>query len=139
MDDYPLLDLFLTMLYFFLWVMWFFLLFKVITDLFRDHSLSGWAKAGWLVFVLLVPYVGVLVYLIARGRSMRERDVEQARDQEQAFRSYVQKAAGGPGPGHGGGGGGGAHASELAKLADLKRNGDLTADEYERAKAKILA
>lgn len=67
MDDYPLLNLFLTMLYFFLWVMWFFLLFKVITDLFRDHSLSGWAKAGWLIVVLVLPYLGVFLYLVVRG------------------------------------------------------------------------
>ncbi|NEE58592.1 SHOCT domain-containing protein, partial [Streptomyces sp. SID8455] len=66
MDDYPLLNLFLTMLYLFFWVLWFFLLFKVITDLFRDHTLNGWAKAGWLIFVILLPYLGVLVYLIVR-------------------------------------------------------------------------
>ncbi|WP_299538894.1 SHOCT domain-containing protein [uncultured Streptomyces sp.] len=130
MDDYPLLNLFLTMLYFFLWVMWFFLLFKVITDLFRDHTLNGWAKAGWLIVVLLLPYLGVLVYLIARGRSMRERDVTEVKEQEQAFRSYVKKAAGS---------GGNDHVNELARLAELKREGDLTPEEYERAKAKILA
>ncbi|MBL1287534.1 SHOCT domain-containing protein [Streptomyces sp. NPDC057699] len=130
MDDYPLLNLFLTMLYFFLWVMWFFLLFKVITDLFRDHSLSGWAKAGWLIVVLVLPYLGVFLYLVLRGRSMRERDITEAKEQEQAFRSYVRKAAG---PG------GSEHVDELAKLAEMKRNGDLSAEEYERAKAKVLA
>ncbi|MFC9122952.1 SHOCT domain-containing protein [Streptomyces sp. NPDC057067] len=130
MDDYPLLNLFLTMLYFFLWVMWFFLLFKVITDLFRDHSLSGWAKAGWLIVVLVLPYLGVFLYLVLRGRSMRERDITEAKEQEQAFRSYVKKAAG---PGRS------EHVDELAKLAEMKRNGDLSAEEYERAKAKVLA
>ncbi|MFG3407430.1 SHOCT domain-containing protein [Streptomyces sp. NPDC048142] len=134
MDDYPLLNVFLTMLYLFLWVMWFFLLFKVITDLFRDHSLNGWAKAGWLVLVILLPYVGVLIYLIVRGRSMHERDEKLARDSEAAFRSYVRDAAAGQG-----GSGAGDHVNDLAKLAELKDKGALNAEEYERAKAKLLA
>ncbi|WP_103510780.1 SHOCT domain-containing protein [Streptomyces sp. SM13] len=134
MDDYPLLNLFLTMLYLFLWVMWFFLLFKVITDLFRDHSLNGWAKAGWLVFVILLPYLGVLVYLIVRGRSMHERDEKLAKDSEAAFRKYVQDAAATQG-----GSGGTSHVNDLAKLAELKDKGALNVEEYERAKAKLLA
>lgn len=135
MDDYPLLNLFLTMLYLFLWVMWFFLLFKVVTDLFRDHSLNGWAKAGWLVLVILLPYLGVLIYLIVRGRSMHERDAQLAKDSEAAFRQYVREAAGSSG----GGSGGNNHVSDLAKLAELKDKGALDDDEYERAKAKLLA
>ncbi|WP_336605671.1 SHOCT domain-containing protein [Streptomyces sp. BA2] len=78
-----------------------------------------------------LPFLGVLVYLIARGRSMGERDVAQAKEQEQAFRAYVQKAAG-SGPG-------GGHVDELARLAELRKNGDITAEEYEKAKAKVLA
>ncbi|MFE2284641.1 PLDc N-terminal domain-containing protein [Streptomyces sp. NPDC059443] len=131
MDDYPLLNLFWTMLWLFLWVMWFFLLFKVITDIFRDHELNGWAKAGWLVLVLLLPYIGVFVYLIARGRSMGQRDVKQAEEREKAFQDYVQKAAGGA-PRH-------SPAEELAKLSSLKEKGDLTAEEFDRAKEKLLA
>ncbi|MFD4033308.1 SHOCT domain-containing protein [Streptomyces sp. NPDC058637] len=134
MDDYPLLNVFLTMMYLFLWVMWFFLLFKVITDIFRDHSMGGWAKAGWLVFVIVLPYLGVLVYLIARGRGMSRRDVKQAEDQEAAFRQYVRQAAG---P-EGGGGKGGSHVDDLAKLAELKDKGHLDQAEYEKAKAKLL-
>ncbi|WNF30711.1 SHOCT domain-containing protein [Streptomyces sp. C11-1] len=134
MDDYPLLNVFLTMLYLFLWVMWFFLLFKVITDLFRDHSLNGWAKAGWLVLVILLPYLGVLIYLIVRGRSMHERDAQLAKDSEAAFRKYVQEAAGTQG-----GSGGNGHVTDLAKLAELKDKGALTPEEYDRAKAKLLA
>src|SRR5690242_4851841 len=95
MDDYPLLNLFWTMLWFFLWVMWFFLLFKVVTDIFRDHSLSGWGKAGWLFFALVLPYLGVFVYLIARGKSMSERDMKQLQEREEAVRQYIQKTAGG--------------------------------------------
>ncbi|MEU2067776.1 SHOCT domain-containing protein [Streptomyces anulatus] len=134
MDDYPLLDVFLTMLYLFLWVMWFFLLFKVVTDLFRDHSLNGWAKAGWLVLVILLPYLGVLIYLIVRGRSMHERDEKLARDSEAAFRNYVREAAASQG-----GSGGSGHVNDLAKLAELKDKGALNPEEYERAKAKLLA
>ncbi|MFJ7057737.1 SHOCT domain-containing protein [Streptomyces griseobrunneus] len=134
MDDYPLLNLFLTMLYLFLWVMWFFLLFKVITDLFRDHSLNGWAKAGWLVFVILLPYLGVLVYLIVRGRSMQERDAKVAKDSEAAFRQYVRDAANSEGSAAGT-----SHVSDLTKLAELRDKGAINPDEYERAKAKLLA
>ncbi|MGW9073924.1 SHOCT domain-containing protein [Streptomyces yangpuensis] len=130
MDDYPLLNLFWTMLWFFLWVMWFFLLFKIITDIFRDHSLHGWGKAGWLILVLLVPFLGVFVYVIARGHSMHERDAKQMKENEAAFRSYVQQAA------VGGGGGG---ADELSKLSALKDKGDLSQEEFDRAKARILA
>ncbi|WP_326685309.1 SHOCT domain-containing protein [Streptomyces microflavus] len=134
MDDYPLLNLFLTMLYLFLWVMWFFLLFKVITDLFRDHSLNGWAKAGWLVFVILLPYLGVLVYLVVRGRSMQERDAKVAKDSEAAFRQYVREAANSEGSAAGT-----SHVNDLAKLAELRDKGAINPDEYERAKAKLLA
>ncbi|MFE3518446.1 SHOCT domain-containing protein [Streptomyces sp. NPDC059166] len=135
MDDYPLLNLFLTMMYVFLWVLWFFLLFKVITDIFRDHSLSGWAKAAWVIFVIVLPYVGVLVYLIARGKGMGRRDVKEAEEREEAFRSYVRKAAqpeGGSGKGEG-------HVADLAKLAELKDQGHLSQQEYDQAKAKLLA
>ncbi|ARF76592.1 SHOCT domain-containing protein [Kitasatospora albolonga] len=134
MDDYPLLNLFLTMLYLFLWVMWFFLLFKVVTDLFRDHSLNGWAKAGWLVLVILLPYLGVLIYLIVRGRSMQERDAKLAKDSEAAFRQYVREAANSEGSSSGT-----SHVGDLAKLADLRDRGAINAEEYERAKAKLLA
>ncbi|MGW7438029.1 SHOCT domain-containing protein [Streptomyces sp. NPDC054849] len=130
MDDYPLLNLFWTMLWFFLWVMWFFLLFKVITDIFRDHSLGGWGKAGWLILVLVLPYIGVLIYLIARGRSMHERDAKQVKENEEAFRAYVQNAAGA--------GGGGSSADQLHKLSALKDKGDITQEEFDRAKAKLL-
>ncbi|MFJ2749618.1 SHOCT domain-containing protein [Streptomyces sp. NPDC087297] len=129
MDDYPLLNLFWTMLWFFVWVMWFFLLFKVITDVFRDHSLGGWGKAGWLIVVLVLPFVGVLLYLIFRGHSMHERDRKQAAEQQAAFRSYVQQAAGT----------GGGSADELHKLSALKDKGDITQEEFDRAKAKLLA
>ncbi|MFE5557225.1 SHOCT domain-containing protein [Streptomyces sp. NPDC056544] len=129
MDDYPLLNFFWTMLWFFVWVMWFFLLFKVITDIFRDHTLGGWGKAGWLILVLVLPFIGIFVYLIARGRSMHERDRKQAEEQQAVFRAYVQQSAGA----------GSGSADELHKLSALKDKGDITQEEFDRAKAKILA
>jgi hypothetical protein len=129
MDDYPLLNLFWTMLWFFLWVMWFFLLFKIVTDIFRDDSLSGWGKAGWLAFVLVLPYLGVFVYLIARGKSMGEREMNQVKEHEEAVRQYIQKTAGA----------GSSSVDELNKLSALKDKGDLTKEEFERAKIKLLA
>ncbi|WP_328929124.1 SHOCT domain-containing protein [Streptomyces sp. NBC_00190] len=126
--DYPLLNAFWTMMIFFLWILWFMLLFRVIGDVFRDDGLSGWGKAGWTVFVILVPFLGVFVYLIARGRGMGEREMQRAQQQEQAFRSYVRESAGPT-----------SHAEELSKLAELKNRGDITAAEYETAKAKVLS
>ncbi|MFF0479117.1 SHOCT domain-containing protein [Streptomyces sp. NPDC004284] len=131
MDDYPALNLFWTMLWFFLWIMWLFLLFKVITDIFRDHSLGGWGKAGWLIFCILLPFLGVLVYVIARGKSMGQRDVKQARESEAAFQDYIRKTAGTQG--------GGSATDELARLADLKEKGAITDEEFEKAKAKVLS
>ncbi|WP_331770109.1 SHOCT domain-containing protein (plasmid) [Embleya sp. NBC_00888] len=134
MDDYPLLNLFWTMMWLFLWVLWFFLLFKVIGDIFRSHDLGGWGKAGWLVFTILLPYVGVLIYLIVRGHSMNRRDVEQAKENEAAFKAYVRDAAGPTS-------GASTTASpidQLSKLADLKNNGTISDDEFQRAKQKLL-
>ncbi|MEU5216750.1 SHOCT domain-containing protein [Streptomyces sp. NPDC020807] len=132
MDDYPLLNLFWTMLWFFLWVMWLFLLFKVISDIFRDHELSGWGKAGWLIFCILLPYLGVLVYVIARGKSMGQRDIKQAKASEAAFQDYIRKTAGSAPAG-------GGASDELARLADLKEKGAITDEEFQKAKAKVLA
>ncbi|GAB2864761.1 SHOCT domain-containing protein [Actinocorallia aurea] len=128
MDDYPLLNLFWTMLVFFCWVIWIFLLFRVFADLFRDHKLSGWAKAGWTVLVIVLPLVGVLIYLVARGSGIAQRDMAEAQAREEQFRSYVRETAQGP-----------SAAEELGKLAALKERNAISAEEYERAKAKILA
>ncbi|MEV7523311.1 SHOCT domain-containing protein [Streptomyces sp. NPDC091371] len=126
--DYPLLNMFWTMMMIFLWVLWFMLLFRIIGDIFRDDDLGGWGKAGWTVFVIILPFLGVFVYLIARGRGMGERELAQMQRNEQQFRSYVQETAAGAG-----------QADELARLAELKNRGDLTAAEFEQAKAKVLA
>jgi hypothetical protein len=126
--DYPLLGLIWTMFILFLWVAWLFLLFRVFADIFRTHDMGGVAKALWCVFVILAPFLGTFVYLIARGQSMAERDAEQARQSEAAFRSYVQNAAADSGA-----------ADELTKLAGLKQSGVITEAEFEAQKAKLLA
>ena len=127
--DYPFLGVFWSMLVFFLWIAWFFLLFRVIFDVFRSHDLGGWGKALWLIFVILAPFLGVFVYVIARGDSMTDRDVADAQAQEAAFKSKVQQAASS----------GGGTADELSKLADLKAQGVITDAEFEQQKAKLLA
>ncbi|SEK63569.1 SHOCT domain-containing protein [Nonomuraea pusilla] len=137
-NEYPILSVFLTMLWFFLWVMWLMLLFWVFADIFRDDTLGGWAKAGWSVFVIILPFLGVFVYLVARGRGMGERQAALAQRKEEAFRAYVQQAAA-EGRTGGGAAGPGAGADELTKLASLRDHGDLTEEEYQRAKAKVLA
>ncbi len=127
-SSYPLLNVFWTILEFFLLVIWIWILIMVFTDIFRSHDLSGWAKALWFVFVLFIPLIGVLAYLIVRGGSMHERQARQAQQQDAEFRSYVQQAAGSAGT-----------ADQLAKLADLRDRGVISAAEFEREKAKILA
>jgi membrane protein implicated in regulation of membrane protease activity len=127
-NSYPLLGVFWTILEIFLFVIWFWILITVFIDIFRSHDLSGGAKALWFLFVLFIPLIGVLVYLIARGGSMRDRAAQQAQQQDEAFRSYVQQTAGKE-----------SSADQLAKLADLRDRGVITAQEFERQKAKILA
>jgi Short C-terminal domain/Phospholipase_D-nuclease N-terminal len=129
-SSYPVLDAFLTMLYFFLFIIWIWLLIMVFMDVFRSHDLGGLAKALWVIFIILIPYVGVLVYLIARGGKMHERAAEQAAQQQKAFDQYVKQAAGTPGANS---------ADQLSKLADLKSQGVLTDAEFDAQKAKILA
>ena len=127
-SSYPILDAFLTMLYFFLFIIWIWLLITVFIDIFRSHDLNGWGKALWFLFVLFIPLIGVLVYLIARGGKMHEHAARDAQAQEQEFRQYVQDAAGS-----------GDTADQLTKLADLRDRGVITAEEFDREKAKILA
>jgi len=126
--SYPLLGAFWTILEVFLWVLWIWVLIYVFIDIFRSHDLSGWAKALWFLFVLFIPLIGVLVYLIARGGKMQERAAQDARKQDQEFRAYVQDAASSASP-----------ADQLAKLADLRDRGVITAEEFEREKARVLA
>ncbi|MCZ4120775.1 SHOCT domain-containing protein [Streptomyces sp. H39-S7] len=135
MDNYPMLDLFWTMLLIFCWVLWFFLLFRIISDLFRDHELNGWAKAGWMILVIVLPFLGVLAYVIVRGRGMSHREAKQAEAQQTAFKQYVREAAGTPD----GTNTADNSVDQLHKLSELKSRGDLTEAEYAQAKARVLA
>ncbi len=126
--SYPVLGAFWTILMVFLWVIWFWILITIFIDIFRSPDLSGWAKALWFIFILLIPLIGVLVYLIARGGKMHEHAQRDAQAQDQQFRQYVQEAAGS----------GESTADQLSKLADLRERGVITADEFESQKAKIL-
>ncbi|MFG2617514.1 SHOCT domain-containing protein [Streptomyces sp. NPDC048507] len=128
--DYPVLGAFWTVMWIFLWVMWLILLFRIIVDVFRDHEMNGWVKAAWLLFLLLIPFVGVLVYVIARGRNMGRREIKHAQEQQEAFNSYIRETAGTTGKNT---------TDELARLSELKAKGDLTEAEFQQAKQKLLA
>ena len=125
---YPILSLIWTMFVFFVFILWIWLLISVFMDIFRSHDLSGVAKAFWVLFVIILPFLGVLVYLIARGGKMHERAVDQAAEQQKAFDTYVKQTAGA-----------GSNAEELSKLADLKTQGVLSDAEFEAQKAKLLS
>ncbi len=119
-------DALLTVLEVALLFLWIWIAIGVVLDIFRSHDLSGWGKALWLLFIVILPLLGVLIYLIVRGRAMHERTADTARSQDQAFRQYVRQAAASP-------------ADDLAKLADLRDRGVLSEEEFQSAKAKTLA
>ena len=129
-SSYPLLNVFWSMFVFFLWIIWIWILIWIFIDIFRSHDLSGWAKALWVLFVLFIPLIGVLVYLIARGGKMHEHAAQDARQQDQEFRQYVQQAASSSPA---------STADQLSKLAALRDRGVISAEEFEREKAKVLA
>jgi Short C-terminal domain/Phospholipase_D-nuclease N-terminal len=124
--DYPFLDVFWTIVVFFCWVIWFWIVITVLADLFRRHDIGGWSKAAWVVFVIVLPFLGVLVYLIAQHDGMRERSVKQAEAQQQAFDQYVRESAGGS-------------AAEIAKAKELLDAGTITQQEFDAIKAKALS
>ena len=123
----PLLDLFWAMLWFFLFFVWIWLLITIFADIFRSDQ-TGAAKAGWVIFVIFLPFLGVLVYLIAQGGNMQERAIKQASDMEQAQREYIQSVSGG----------GTSAAEELEILAGLHKDGVLSDEEFAAQKAKVL-
>jgi hypothetical protein len=124
-------QVFWSFLVFFFWIIWIWLLIVVFSDLFRSPDLSGWGKAAWTVGILLLPYLGVFLYLIFRGGKMHERAVASAEAQEKAFRQYVRDTAGS-------GGDGSTAAEELSKLEDLKRRGVISDAEFDQLKAKVV-
>lgn len=129
-SSYPLLDAFLTMLWIFLFIIWIWLLIMVFSDIFRSRDLSGWGKALWVIGIIILPWLGVLIYLIARGGKMHERQIQAAQAQQEAFRQYVQETATSSSS---------STADQLAKLADLRDKGVITPAEFETEKAKALA
>ncbi|MET7422090.1 SHOCT domain-containing protein [Dactylosporangium sp. NPDC005555] len=120
--------MFLTMVWYFVWFLWIFLVVTVLVDVFRSHDLSGLAKAGWTIVVVVLPFAGVLIYLIARGDRMFVRKAGDLQDREAQFRAYVRDAAGG-----------GGIAEELTKLAELRQRGVINESEFERGKTRILS
>ena len=126
--DFPVLGLFWTMLIFFFWLAWIMLVFRTIVDVFRNHEMGGAAKAFWLIFIIVVPWLGVLVYLLSNGSGMAGREMAQQQAQQDAMSSYIRNAAGGSGT-----------ANELDKLADLRDRGVINDAEFAAQKAKLLA
>jgi hypothetical protein len=124
--DYPFLDILWTMVLFFAWLAWFWILITVFGDLFRRHDIGGWHKAAWVVFVIALPFLGVLVYLVAENDGMRERAEKEAAAQKQAVDEYVRDAAGGS-------------ATEIAKAKELLDAGTISQEEFNSIKAKALA
>jgi len=126
--DYTFGNALLTVLEIFLFIAWLWILFTIIGDLFRDHELSGWAKAAWVLVLIIFPFIGTLIYLIVRGQGMRDRSVREQADMRRHMDDYIRETAGS-----------GSSVDELQKLADLKERGAISDAEYEKAKAKILA
>jgi hypothetical protein len=128
--SYPFLDVLWTMVIFFLWVAWFWMLFSVWGDVFRRDDINGWKKAFWLVFTLVLPFLGVFIYLIAQGKGMTSRALEAQQAQKAQFDNYVRETAGSDG---------GGAASEIAKAKTLLDEGAITSSEYDAIKQKALA
>ena len=127
-SDYPFLDILGTMLIFFAWVIWFWILIRVFMDVFRRHDLSGWGKAGWVLLTIILPFVGVLIYLIAHGQDMGKRDIEQARAQQAQFDQYVKSVAASDGG-----------AAQIAQAKSLLDSGAINQAEFDALKAKALS
>jgi hypothetical protein len=125
--DYPLLEIFLSIFYFFIFFVWILLIFNVFVDIFRSSDLSGFAKTVWVIVVIVFWILGPLIYLIVRGGKMHERAAAAAAAQDKAMRQYIQQAAGST-----------STADELAKLSALRDAGSITPEEFEAGKAKIL-
>ena len=124
--DYPFMDVLWSMIIFFFWVIWIWIVITVLIDVFRRHDIGGFAKAAWVIFVVILPWLGVLIYLIAEHDGMRERSIKQAQSQQQAFDDYVRDTAGG------------GAAADIAKAKELLDSGAITQAEFEALKAKAL-
>jgi hypothetical protein len=129
--DYPAMGIFWSMLWFFVWITWLMLLFRVIGDIFRSHDMGGGAKALWLFVVIVMPFLGVFIYMIARGHAMTQHDMDAAHARDEQMKAYVQQVTASNGSN--------GSADELAKLAELNKSGVLTDAEFAEQKAKVLA
>jgi hypothetical protein len=127
--DYPFLDVLWTLIIFFVWILWFWLLFTVWFDIFRRDDISGWGKAGWLIFTIVLPFLGVFIYLITQNDGMTKRNLDRARSQQAQFDDYVRDTAGS----------GGGAAAEIEKAKQLLDSGAITPQEFEAIKQKALA
>ena len=125
--DYPFMDVFWSIIIFFFWVIWIWIVITVLIDVFRRQDIGGWGKAAWVVFVVILPWLGVLVYLIVEHDGMRERSLKQAQAQRREFDDYVRDTTGG------------GSAAEIAKAKELLDSGAITQEEFDRLKAKALA
>jgi hypothetical protein len=125
--DYPFMDVLWSMIIFFFWVIWIWIVITVLIDVFRRRDIGGWAKAAWVVFVVILPWLGVLIYLIVEHDGMRERSTSEAQAQKQAFDEYVRDTAGG------------GSAAEIARAKELLDSGAITPEEFQSLKAKALA
>jgi hypothetical protein len=125
--SYPFADVMWTMLVFFLWVLWFWLLFTVFADVFRRHDISGWVKTLWIIFVIIVPFLGVFIYLIVESKGMAQRNIDRANEAKSQFDSYVRQTAGS------------GSAGEIAQAKELLDSGAITQAEFDSLKAKALA
>ncbi|HEY2564587.1 MAG TPA: SHOCT domain-containing protein [Acidimicrobiales bacterium] len=128
-SSYPLLDIFWSMLEFFAFFVWIYLIFLIFADIFRSHDMGGLSKALWVIVIIILPLFGALIYLIVRGGGMHERAAQQVKRQQEAFNSYVRETADA---------GGTSNADEIAKLADLKDRGAITEEEFQARKTRIL-
>jgi Short C-terminal domain len=126
--DYPFLDLMWTMLVFFLWILWFWLLFGIWSDIFRRHDIGGFGKAGWLIFTIVLPFLGVFIYVITQNEGMTQRNIERARSQQRQFDEYVRDTAGT-----------GGAAAEIERAKQLLDSGAITQAEYDAIKQRALA
>ena len=127
--DYPFLDILWSMIIFFVWVVWIWIMIIILTDVFRRRDISGWGKAGWTVFLIVLPFLGAFIYLIAEGNNMADRRAEDVRGQQAQFDDYVKTVAAD----------GGGAAAEIAKAKQLLDSGAITQTEFEQLKAKALA
>jgi len=126
--DYPLLNIFWTILIVFAWVAWFWVLITIISDLFSRHDIGGWGKALWMIFVVVMPFLGVFIYLVSQGKGMGERRMAQVQANQQQFDTYVRQVAANEGP-----------ADQIAKAKDLLDKGTIDQGEFDRIKAQALA